>query len=245
MKIRTQLIVALLLLAVLPLTGLVAYNYLSSRRAVRQTVEAEAAVMTAEMESRLTSVKQDLQSRMAQLDGLSFTEWDTFSDPGDTQPTPEKALVRRWLTELGDAAPLVESFEVIPAPPAPPQPEGAPAAPSPVAPVAPTRAEIESIVLEVTRQVEEFHGDIVEIGIAEGIEHGLDVAVAMVEAFAPLAEGDVEDVRFEESETSEETEVSQETEADDATPTLRWLMRLRDASETAELAKRVEERQRH
>ena len=57
MRIRTQLIVALLLLAVLSLTGIVVFTYVSSRRAVRQTVEAEAAHLTADMDQRLGAVQ--------------------------------------------------------------------------------------------------------------------------------------------------------------------------------------------
>jgi hypothetical protein len=46
MKIRTQLVLAFLLLSVLPLTGIVLYSYSSSQRAVRKAVEAEAEELT-------------------------------------------------------------------------------------------------------------------------------------------------------------------------------------------------------
>ncbi len=74
MKIRTQLIVALLLLAVLPLAAIVVFSYVASLRAVPQSVEAEAAPLTAEMDRRLAAVKGDLQRRVDRLGGRSFGE---------------------------------------------------------------------------------------------------------------------------------------------------------------------------
>ena len=257
MKIRTQLIVALLLLAVLPLTGLVTYSYVSSRRAVRATVQAEAEAMTAEMEGRLAAVKGDLQSRIDRLGGLSLAELDrdTAVDSGET--TPEKALVRRWLAELGDAAPLIESFEVIPVPPRPPEPGAVAPGAAPVAPPQPhgmpSEAELESIVLEVTRQVEEVHEEIVELGIAEGIQRGVEVAVAMAEAFAPLAEaaaadgethGETDGEADRGAETSRAAAADAETGTRQRHPTIRWLARLRDRSQAAESDAVAETRRR-
>ena len=196
MKIRTQLIVALLLLAVLPLSGIVLFSYVSSRRAVRQAVEAEAAALTAEMERRLGAVKSDLRSRMDRLGGLSLVEVAGAPEAGDM----EQVVVRRWLAELGDAASLVESFELIPEPPAVPAPaEPVPAVPAPeavqpgpetgrVEPGIPTEVELESIILEVTRAHEEQRARATsvreEIGL--GIQLGVDVAAAVAKALATL-----------------------------------------------------------
>ena len=44
MKVRTQLLVAFLLLAVVPLTGIVLYSYLASERAFRRAMAAEAQI---------------------------------------------------------------------------------------------------------------------------------------------------------------------------------------------------------
>ncbi len=60
MKIRTQLNLALFLLAVVPLAGIVAYSYVSSLRAVREAVEQDAADLTREMEERLAAIGSDL-----------------------------------------------------------------------------------------------------------------------------------------------------------------------------------------
>ena len=43
MKIRTQLVVAFLLLAVVPLTAIVLYSYRSSLKAFRQAAEAQSS----------------------------------------------------------------------------------------------------------------------------------------------------------------------------------------------------------
>ncbi|MFP5286854.1 MAG: hypothetical protein ACLGI9_14025, partial [Thermoanaerobaculia bacterium] len=60
MKIRTQLVLAFLLLSVLPLTGIVLYSYASSQRAVRKAVEAEAEELTQEMNGRMSALCTEL-----------------------------------------------------------------------------------------------------------------------------------------------------------------------------------------
>ncbi len=244
MKIRTQLIVALLLLAVLPLTGIVVYSYVSSRRAVRQTVEAEAAQLTVEMDQRLAAVKADLRRGVDRLAELSLAELAGALAP--EAEGGERVLVTRWLSELGDAAPLVESFEVIPvapAPPRPPRPEGAPA----VAPVAPVPApELETILLEVRREVEVLgleeledleDGDaiVVREQIEQGIQLGVEVAVAMTEVFAPLPPAPaLEPGGAEDDPESRETPEAAEIRAE---RWQHWVQRMeRDAERTERLA---------
>ena len=56
MKIRTQLVVTLLLLSILPLSLLVAFNYTSSIRALRRAVETESAEVADDMELRMAAV---------------------------------------------------------------------------------------------------------------------------------------------------------------------------------------------
>ena len=56
MKIRTQLIVAFLVLAVLPMAVIVLFNYLSSQRAVRQAVEAAVRDAGVEWSGQVLSV---------------------------------------------------------------------------------------------------------------------------------------------------------------------------------------------
>ncbi len=194
MKIRTQLVVALLLLAVLPLAGLVVYSYTSSRRAVRQSVEAEAAQLTADMDRRLAAVKDDLRRRIDRLGALSFAELAGAEELEGA----EGVLVERWLTELGDAAHLVESFEVVPVAPAPPV-EGVPAPPTPASPVTPlTPVEplpdepppdaLETIILKVAREAREAEAGDTGAEIARGVQLDVDVATAVAEALGAMAE---------------------------------------------------------
>ena len=61
MRIRSQLVIALLLLAIVPLAGIVLYSYTTSLRAVRQAVEAEAGELARDMEVRMDSVQQNLE----------------------------------------------------------------------------------------------------------------------------------------------------------------------------------------
>ncbi len=185
MKIRTQLIVALILLSVLPLAGIVVYSYVSSRQAVRQTVEAEAAQLTAEMDRRLAAVKDDLQRSVDRLGGISFDRLTGTLAP--EAGGAERVLVKRWLSELGDRADLIESFEVFPVAPLPPRPEEG--VPAPVAPVAPVPThDLDAIILEVTREYQEELAAESGAGekITQSIQLGIDVAVAMAEAVAPL-----------------------------------------------------------
>ncbi|HEX7420408.1 MAG TPA: hypothetical protein VF505_11015, partial [Thermoanaerobaculia bacterium] len=63
MKIRTQLLLACFLLAVLLLTGIVFYSYRSSRRAIEGAYHKEATRLTAQMDRRLTSIRADLDQR--------------------------------------------------------------------------------------------------------------------------------------------------------------------------------------
>lgn len=121
MKIRTQMILAFLLLAVLPLTSLVVYSYSTSRRALRDAVEAESDLLALQMEQRMTAIKEDLRHRMEKVGRLPLA------------PLWRRSARTRWLygrivSEIGEAAELVESFTVVPVVPAPPVPPEAPAA---------------------------------------------------------------------------------------------------------------------
>lgn len=126
MKIRTQLVLAFFLLAILPLSGIVLYSYASSLAAVRAAVEEESRALTEEMDERLDSVRRDLHLRFASLSEVPFA---TLLEPGEEGPGAEP-LADRLVLAMGDVAPLIESLEWVPAPPAPPAPR-APEAPDP------------------------------------------------------------------------------------------------------------------
>ena len=70
MKVRTQLVVAFLLLSVVPLSALVLYSYATSQQAFRQAVASESQVLAEEIGERLTSVRQDLSRRLESLSML-------------------------------------------------------------------------------------------------------------------------------------------------------------------------------
>ena len=70
MKVRTQLLIAFLVLAVLPLSGIVLYSYISSQQAFRRAVEAEGELLAEETGKRLGRSRSDLESRLERLASL-------------------------------------------------------------------------------------------------------------------------------------------------------------------------------
>jgi serine phosphatase RsbU (regulator of sigma subunit) len=127
-KIRTQLVIASFLLSILPLSAIVGYSYHSSREAVEAAYRREAGTLTRQMETRLASLRTDLERRLAEVSSLPL------HDLGETTRT---AVVSNVLAEMGDAASLVDSLEIQPferpAPAAKPRP--APAAHATAPPV--------------------------------------------------------------------------------------------------------------
>jgi serine phosphatase RsbU (regulator of sigma subunit) len=114
MRIRTQLIFAFLVLSVVPLTGIVLYSFFSSQRTLRQAVEADAAAMTREMETRMAAVRDDLGRGLRRLGELPV---DTLIGAAGAEDAGRNDMVaRKVLGAMGDAAPLVESIEFTPDP---------------------------------------------------------------------------------------------------------------------------------
>jgi serine phosphatase RsbU (regulator of sigma subunit) len=140
MSLRARLVLAFLLLAVVPLTGVTLYSYVTTQRAFRKAVEAEAAALAEDMSSRMDGVTQDLGRRLARLSEIRLAS-ETGARPPSSDERAER-LLARVQGEMGDAAALVESLEIVPgAPAAPLFPEpGAQAAlpvPAPPAPAPP------------------------------------------------------------------------------------------------------------
>src|SRR6476661_3602611 len=119
MKIRTQLLLACFLLAVLPLTGIVVYSYRSSRRAIEAAYHNEATRQTAQIDRRLTSIRADLDQRLAGLSAIPLGGLQAGATPGTAT---HSGMVDNILMAMGEAAPLVDALEFVPAPPAPPAP---------------------------------------------------------------------------------------------------------------------------
>ena len=110
MKVRTQLVVAFLVLAVLPLTGIVLYSYAMSQRAFRKAVADEATGISQEMGRRLTEVRQDLVERVDALADLQVRDLLPGQGGGGAAGQVYSELMER----LGEAAVLVDSFEFEP-----------------------------------------------------------------------------------------------------------------------------------
>ncbi len=124
MKLRTQLVLAFLLLAILPLTGIVLYSYYSSLRAVRHASETEARTLAGEMDARMASIRGELGRGVERMGGVSARDLLTAArsrQEGKTDP-----LFGQMVRGFGEAAPFIQSFEFVPSPPAPnaPQPMG-------------------------------------------------------------------------------------------------------------------------
>ena len=123
MKIRTQLALAFLLLAIVPMTAIVLYSYISSLRTVHQAVEAEAEVLTADMETRMGQIRGEIRRRIERVGAFPFRRW---AQEGETEQKRE-AFYNLVMAELGETAPLVERFEFVPEwPGANPEPASAP-----------------------------------------------------------------------------------------------------------------------
>ncbi|MEM8962439.1 MAG: hypothetical protein AAGD38_13230 [Acidobacteriota bacterium] len=104
MKIRNQLVLAFFLLAVLPLTALVVYNYLTSVATVRAAAEAEASVLTEEMNGRLAEIEDRLAARLRGFAG-SFD---------DSLGYDRDMLGERLARQLGDDTAFVSGVRIDP-----------------------------------------------------------------------------------------------------------------------------------
>ena len=104
MKIRTSLVLAFFLLSVVPLGAIVVYSYYASRRALHSAYQTEGAKLTAQMDRRLTTIREELKQRLAEVSAL---------------PNLSQGNV---LMTMGDVAPLVESVEIHAQAPEPPHP---------------------------------------------------------------------------------------------------------------------------
>ena len=113
MKVRTQLLIAFFLLAILPLAGIVLYSYVSSQGAFRRAVEAEAQVLAGDTGKRLATVRAELEEELAELARLPVRSLVPGAGSyGDTGSVYADLTVR-----LGQAAEMVESAEFTPAVP--------------------------------------------------------------------------------------------------------------------------------
>jgi serine phosphatase RsbU (regulator of sigma subunit) len=111
MKIRTQLILAFLLLSVVPLSGIVLYSYYSSQKAVRSAMQAEAERMARELDGRVTQVRDEVSDRVASLS--RDVDFETMIAEGGEEGLDEPAA-GRIASAMAPVAPFVESLEFVP-----------------------------------------------------------------------------------------------------------------------------------
>jgi len=156
MRIRTQLALAFLLLAVLPLTGIVLYSYYSSLRAVRRATDAQARITAGEMETRMTSIKGELGRGVERIGDVSAG--DLLAAARSHREGRTDPHLDQMVSGFGAAAPFVRSLEFIPAPAAPPSPNGATAPPAPPQPIPRIVIDVPGILRDARRQVEAAPG---------------------------------------------------------------------------------------
>ena len=109
MNVRTQLVLAFLLLAVLPLAGIVLFSYMTSERAFRQAVFAEITVVAEEMSDRLDGVRRDIDQR---LDALARLPMRSLMATGEASEASQ--IYTDLMARAGDVAELVDWFEFTP-----------------------------------------------------------------------------------------------------------------------------------
>jgi serine phosphatase RsbU (regulator of sigma subunit) len=220
MRIRSQLVVALLLLAIVPLAGIVLYSYTTSLRAVRQAVEAEAGELARDMEARMSSVQQSIENSFQRVASLPFST--LLEEENEDPDFRGEEFVGLVLAELGESAQLVESFRFEPLEEV--ELPAAPAAPEPLAPadelenVAPVQplpeaSEEWTFDLEVMLgQIEEELQDLPEAEREEALgsaRAGLQATVVIMEGVQGLA-GYLA-TRVEEESASDEVHLEHET----------------------------------
>lgn len=149
MKIRTQLIVAFLLLAVVPLTAIVLYSYFASLRAVRRATDRQARSLAGEMEGRMASIRDELGRGAARI--AEVPAGDLLSAARSHRAGRADPLLDQMVLGFGEAAPFLRSLEFVPVPPAasPASPAPPPAPASPGVPAAEAPRVVPRMVIDV------------------------------------------------------------------------------------------------
>jgi serine phosphatase RsbU (regulator of sigma subunit) len=102
MRIRTQLILAAFILAVVPLAAIVTYSYHSSHRALESAYRGEAARLTQQMDRRLATIRTELDQRLRFVSALPLPNDQTGGDVG------------QYVAVMGDAASFVDALDFEP-----------------------------------------------------------------------------------------------------------------------------------
>jgi hypothetical protein len=128
-NLRTKLVLAFLILAVLPLAGITLVSYASSVRAFKATVEAESKALTEDMGERMELVTSELDERIERLGDLPYDEVLAREEAvGDEEID---RFLGGLMNRMGESAALLEALEFVPvAPAAPASPPAVRAAPA-------------------------------------------------------------------------------------------------------------------
>ena len=110
MKLRTQLILAFIILAVVPLSGLTVYSYLTSVNAFKKAAAAEAMEFSSELERRSERVRQVINEEVDNVLRLHYDEL-VSSDYADLSPATEKAM-SRFYSDMEGVAPYIKSLKI-------------------------------------------------------------------------------------------------------------------------------------
>ncbi len=123
MSLRAKLISAFLLLAIVPLSGIVLFSYLTSLAAFRQAVEAETAELTRDITRTMQLTRADFRQRFSRIGSMS----PEAPMPEDVAETALGAVA----AAMADSSVWIEEIRLIPeatpGPPGPPRPEATPA----------------------------------------------------------------------------------------------------------------------
>ena len=122
MSLRTKLVLAFLLLAIVPLSALTLYSYYSSIQTFRRVAEVESNEITRNMSERMELVSRDLDTRLNRLGQVPFQELMN-QRAGSRQPSA-RGLYQRLMSEFGEAAGLISALEFRPEEAASPAPPG-------------------------------------------------------------------------------------------------------------------------
>jgi serine phosphatase RsbU (regulator of sigma subunit) len=111
-NVRAKLVLAFLLLAVLPLAGIVFFSYLTSLESFRRAVEVESRGLAEEMSARLDEVRRDLRGHLEDVARLPTRPLL----PSELEGGEAIEVYTDLMAQMGELASLVDWLEFVPIP---------------------------------------------------------------------------------------------------------------------------------
>jgi len=108
MKVRTQLTLAFLLLAILPLGGIVLFSYVTSERAFKRVAEEEAGQLVTAIGSELGRLKAALGERVDDLAPLPLQALGSTGEGAEPGPATVYLQLMERLSDMVDLVDFVE-----------------------------------------------------------------------------------------------------------------------------------------